>query len=178
MIDQFQEEWKTRRYMAINGELEGSTIMNNADNEDDDETKRSASIVWPRNENRDDNQRSSNNTVSSQSNSTSINVKAVARLSASYTSSRIVAHRHTSLQEKMSIISVMANVKVKDRRYGCRIYKKCFVGKQLIDVLTKFQCAPSRKDCLGLALAINQQLHLFEHVKNHHLLKDKVCLKE
>jgi len=165
---QFQEEWKTRRYMAINGELEGSTTTNNEDNHDDDETKRSASIVWP-------SQRSCKNTVSSQSNSnsTSINVKAVARLSASYTSSCIVAHRHTSLQEKMSIISAMASVKVKDRRYGCRIYKKCFVGKQLIDVLTKYQCAPSRKDCLGLALAINQELHLFEHVKKHHLLKDK-----
>mmetsp|Transcript_61881 Transcript_61881/g.70079 ORF Transcript_61881/g.70079 Transcript_61881/m.70079 type:complete len:1130 (+) Transcript_61881:237-3626(+) len=165
---QFQEEWKTRRYMAINGELEGSTTTNNEDNHDDDETKRSASIVWP-------SQRSCKNTVSTQSNSnsTSINVKAVARLSASYTSSCIVAHRHTSLQEKMSIISAMASVKVKDRRYGCRIYKKCFVGKQLIDVLTKYQCAPSRKDCLGLALAINQQLHLFEHVKKHHLLKDK-----
>jgi len=97
-------------------------------------------------------------------------------LSTTYTSSRIVPHRHTSMQETMSIISMMGQVKSKDRRYRFRIYRNCFVGKQLIDILIDNKCATTRKDCLRLALSINQRLCLFEHVKKHHLLKDKVRL--
>jgi hypothetical protein len=164
--------------MALNGE----PIMNDEINENDGRKEPSASFIWPKTKNGDDdnnNQHSSDNTTSKPNNSdsnSSMNVKAVARLSSSYNGSRIVAHRHTSMQETMSLVFAMAYVKVKDRRYGFRIYKRCFVGSQLIDVLMENNCAPSRKDCLGLALAINQRLNLFDHVKKHHLLKDKVCL--
>ncbi|MGK3737195.1 MAG: hypothetical protein ACI8RD_005167 [Bacillariaceae sp.] len=176
LIDNFQDEWKTRRFTALNGE----PIMDDETNENDGRKARSVSFIWPETKNGDNNnQRSSDNTTSKPNNSdsnSSMNVKAVARLSSSYTGSRIVAHRHTSMQETMSLVFAMAHVKVKDRRYGFRIYKRCFVGSQLIDVLMENNCAPSRKDCLGLAQAINQRLQLFGHVKKHHLLKDKVCL--
>ena len=174
-IDQFRDEWRTRRFLAMNGDLDWSMLDSDIktdviENEGAHRRRdRASSLIWPR---------STNGNVSKLpshgANNNSINVKALARLSTTYDATRIIAPRHTSMQETMAIVFAMANVNVKDRRYRFRIYKMCFIGKELIDVLMEHEFAYTRKECLELALAINQKFKLFEHVKKHHLLKDKV----
>lgn len=80
----------------------------------------------------------------------------------------------TSLKETMSTIACMAKVSVRDRRYRFRIYKQCFIGSELIDILMENECASTRKEALMMALAINNRFRLFEHVVDNHLLKDDV----
>jgi hypothetical protein len=88
--------------------------------------------------------------------------------------STLSIHELTSLQEVMSIIAIMGLVTVKDRRFRLRVYKKCFVGSQLVDVMMEHECASSRKDAVQLALNINKRFRLFAHVVANHQLKDEV----
>jgi hypothetical protein len=78
------------------------------------------------------------------------------------------------LQEAMSIIAILGLVKVKDRRFHLRVFKKCFVGSQLVDVMMEHECASSRKEAVQLAQDINTRFRLFEHVVDNHQLKDEV----
>ena len=74
----------------------------------------------------------------------------------------------------MSTIACMAMVSIRDRRYRFRLYKQCFVGSQLIDVLLEHECASTRKEALQMALDINKRFRLFQHVVDNHVLKDDV----
>jgi hypothetical protein len=80
----------------------------------------------------------------------------------------------SSLQETMSTIACMAKVSVRDRRYRFRVYRQCFIGSQLIDVLMENECASTRNGALQMALAINRRFQLFKHVVDDHPLKDDV----
>mgnify|MGYP003868645891 CR=1 FL=1 len=77
-----------------------------------------------------------------------------------------------AIQEIMTVLAVMDMIKVKDRKYHFRTYKKCWIGRQMIDLLVKQECASSRKDALQLCLDINQRFHIFDHVCGHHPIKD------
>lgn len=78
-----------------------------------------------------------------------------------------------SVSEAMSIIAIMAQVPVKDRRYHLRVYKQCFVGRQLVDVLLDAECVSTRAEAVILARTINDQYSLFQHVVDDHLLSDE-----
>jgi hypothetical protein len=174
----FRKNWKTRRYMAMSGQLLDSSIKMSEEGFGSDElthgNNRSVTFQPP--------QQDTNSAATSIDNSFvqppeqsehSITAKSVARLSSTYNGSRIVPSTHVSMHDTMSIIHVMAKVRIKDRRKLWRIYKKCFVGKELIDVLMEHQCGTTRKECLELALSINQRFRLFEHVKRQSLLGDR-----
>ncbi|VEU43237.1 unnamed protein product [Pseudo-nitzschia multistriata] len=176
----FRREWKTRRLMAVSGQSDELTIDDsdrlrrgiNAGDGGYDESESLAFSVVSNASNLPDNGFDSN--PSSRGSSTNaVSTKAVAKLSVTYSNERMVPRKHTSMYERMAVIHAMAKVRVKDRRYRLRIYKKCFVGKQMIDLLMDEDVGPTRRDCLEIAIAINQQLKLFEHVKKHHLLRDK-----
>lgn len=87
------------------------------------------------------------------------------------------ASRQEELKEKETsqmiyAISVMRSVMVQDRRYRLKTYKKCFVGRQLIDVLVQNGCSKSRQEALRLGRKLNERYNLFEHVCDSHLLED------
>jgi len=182
----FQDEWQTRRFMAVSGQLEDSNIdgegLEYVHDGDDGNGNGNGNGNKPtpsvNKDNRNEKHRKSvgltrNEYWKNAMNSNTISTRSVARLSGTYTNARIVPRKHASMNETISIIHMMAKVKVKDRRHRLRMYKQCFVGKQLIDVLMEHEAADTRKDCLDIALAINQRMKLFEHVKHHHLLKDR-----
>jgi len=179
----FRKQWRTKRVMAQNGELQHASIDVDEDEnatEDEDRSNRSVSFGKPQQYQIDqatddiNSYMKKNENWQAESNSNSITAKSVARLSSSYNGARIVSSKHTSMHDTNSIIQIMANVRIKDRRHQLfRLYKNCFVGKELIDVLMDHKCGTTRKECLELALSINQRYKLFEHVKRYHVLKDK-----
>ncbi|KAG7362795.1 mechanosensitive ion channel [Nitzschia inconspicua] len=73
----------------------------------------------------------------------------------------------------MTAIAVMSKVPVEDRRYRLRVYKQCFVGKELINVLMDNECANTRAEAVALGRELNAHFDLFEHVVQDHELKDE-----
>jgi len=79
----------------------------------------------------------------------------------------------STFEEIAAAIAAMRFVKVKDRRYRLKVYRKCFIASQLIDVLVEHECATSRQDAVRLAKDINSRYRIFEHVCRDHDLKDE-----
>lgn len=174
----FRKEWNTRRFMAKSGDLRDSSIeKEELATELDTNENRSVSFGPPPPEQKERNVNTTTFVIPSDSEGSSelmsISSRKLARLSSSYDKTQIIPNTPSSKYDTMGIIYTMGKVKVKDRRYRLRIYKNCFVGKQLIDVLMEHECGTTRRNCLETALSINQKFRLFEHVKGHHLLKDK-----
>ncbi|KAL3924208.1 MAG: hypothetical protein SGILL_001185 [Bacillariaceae sp.] len=81
----------------------------------------------------------------------------------------------SSMNEFMAVIAVMAGVPVKDRRYHFKLYKRCFIAKELVDLLMSNECASTRKEAVSLVRSINRRFDLCEHVVKDHDFKDEVC---
>lgn len=79
-----------------------------------------------------------------------------------------------SMNEFMTAIAVIGKVPVKDRRYRFRIYKQCFVGKELVDAFMENECASTRSEAVALGRKLNNRFDLFEHVVQDHEFKDEV----
>ena len=177
----FRHDWKTRRFMAVSGDLPDSSIeVGGFANGDEDAHNRSVtfgppsvSFGPPPGEKIQSNGGMVSDSENESSELFSISSRKLARLSNSYNKAHIIPKTQTTKYDSMAIIHTMGKVKVKDRRYRLRIYKNCFVGKQLINVLMENECGTTRRECWETALAINQKYRLFDHVKGHHLLKDK-----
>jgi hypothetical protein len=176
----FRKEWKTRRFKALSGDLPDSIIeMDEERHADSDDEDRNSSVSFRIPQQNQKNDGTSNSSLRFKmdenwsSDSSSITTKSIARLSSSYNSSRIVPSTHASMTDTMSIVNAMSKVRVKDRRHRLRVYRNCFIGKQLIDVLMEQKCGTTRRNCLELALSTNQRFKLFEHAKHDDLLQDK-----
>ena len=82
----------------------------------------------------------------------------------------------SSMNEFMTAIAVMAKVPVKDRRYHFKVYKQCFIAKELVDLLMANECASTRKEATHLVRNINKHFEVLEHVVQDHEFKDEVCV--
>jgi hypothetical protein len=78
------------------------------------------------------------------------------------------------MNEIMTAIAVLGKVPVKDRRYRFRVYKQCFVGKELVDAFMENDCARTRSEAVALGRKLNNRFELFEHVVHDHDFKDEV----
>mmetsp|Transcript_3009 Transcript_3009/g.6562 ORF Transcript_3009/g.6562 Transcript_3009/m.6562 type:complete len:1062 (-) Transcript_3009:140-3325(-) len=69
-----------------------------------------------------------------------------------------------SLREIATLLQ--SDIEVRDRKYHFKIYKKCFVGSELVDYLVENDLAHSRSEAATMAQEIMVTLKLFEHVQN------------
>lgn len=64
-------------------------------------------------------------------------------------------------------------VQIKDRKYGIRSYKKCFVGSEAVDAMLQAGLASTRTEAVELGRAYMTYIGLFKHVCDSHMFKDK-----
>jgi methylglyoxal synthase len=69
--------------------------------------------------------------------------------------------------------ALRANVKVKDRWFHVKLYKKCFPASSAVDFLVNSNRAPSRKAAVEICRELQRTKNLFYHVKNEHLFEDE-----
>ena len=64
-------------------------------------------------------------------------------------------------------------VEIRDRKYGIRQYKECFVGSEAVDAMLQAGLANTRSDAVALGRSWMKYLGLFTHVCDSHIFKDK-----
>ena len=80
------------------------------------------------------------------------------------------------LAEKAEEFRTMVNVE--DRKLGRRTHKRCFVGKEAVDVILNLGMAKTRLEAVELGRKLETELRLFKDVSGDHKFKDAEHLYE
>ncbi len=76
----------------------------------------------------------------------------------------------TSLARNLQQPGISSQI-IRDRRYRMRVYKRCFVASELIDVMLEREYVMDRSSGVAMGLALQQNGHL-HHVVDHHAFRD------
>jgi len=78
-----------------------------------------------------------------------------------------------SLSDEEIIRKLKCGIHLEDRTYQFRLYRKCFVGCDMVDFMVQARIVPSREEAVTLGNELMTYNHLFEHVTREHRFEDE-----